>query len=152
MEVSLAPKIVSSSFALRITSDQPIVAAVSSTVSVGSRKDFVWSTPVTALEPMKIGITGLSPLIVFAGDSINVKLEVMLINGKTIHTTVKGGDIATWRAPQSARSLTILKASKESYAGALVLSVNGYGYIPITPGSSLTRVQIPHSNIRVLNP
>ena len=152
MEVSLAPKIVSSSFALRITSDQPIVAAVSSTVSVGSRKDFVWSTPVTALEPMKIGITGLSPLIVFAGDSINVKLEVMLINGKTIHTTVKGGDIATWRAPQSARSLTILKASKESYAGALVLSVNGYGYIPITPGSSLTRVQIPHSNSRVLNP
>jgi hypothetical protein len=152
MEVSLAPKIVSSNFALRITSDQPIVAAVSSTVSAGSRKDFVWSTPVTALEPMKIAITGLSPLIVFAGDSINVKLEVKLINGKTIHTTVKGRDIATWRAPQSARSLTILKASKESYAGALVVSVNGYGYIPITPGSSLTRVQIPHSNIRVLNP
>lgn len=151
-ELSIAPKISTSAFALRITSDQPIVASVSSTVSVKSHKDFVWSTPVQALGPMKIAITGLAPLVVFAGDSIAVKIEVTLINGKTIHSTIKGSDIATWRAPQLARSLAIVQASKDSFASALVVSDNGYGYFPITPGSTLTKVEIPHSNIRVLNP
>ena len=152
IELSLAPKISTSSFALRITSDQPVVAAVSSTVTTNSHRDFVWSTPVEPLEPMKIAITGLSPLVVVAGDAIAVKVEVTLINGKTVHSTIKGSDIATWRAPASARSLTILQTSKDTFASALVISINGYGYFPITPGSSLTRVEIPHSNIRVLNP
>ena len=152
IELSLAPKIAASAFALRITSDQPIVASVSSTVNTKTHKDFVWSTPVQALEPMKIAITGLTPVIVFAGDAIAVKIEVTLINGKTVRSTIRGSDIAIWRAPQLARSLTIMQASKDSFASALVASDNGYGYFPITPGSTLTKVEIPQSNIRVLNP
>lgn len=151
-EFSLSPKIAASTFALRITSDQPIVAAISSAVTLATHNDFVWSTPVLPLEPMQIAITGLSPLVVFAGDSIAVKIEVTLMNGKKLYKTIKGSDIAAWRAPRLARSLTILQASRASFAGALVMSDNGYGYFPITSGSSLTKVQIPQSNIRVLNP
>jgi hypothetical protein len=54
--------------------------------------------------------------------------------------------------PGSARSFTITKVGKQTYAGALVSSVNGYGYFPIAPGSVLTRVEVPDSNIRILNP
>ena len=151
-ELTLAPKISASAFAVRIKSDEPIVAAISSKVTIKGRKDFVWSTPTPALVPMAVAVTGLTPLIAFASDSIAVRVEVTYINGKKSSATIKGSDIATWRVPNSARSITIVKASSETYAGALVASANGYGYLPITPGSLLTRVEIPSSNIRVLNP
>ena len=151
-ELRLSPKISASAFAVRIKSDEPIVAAISSRVTVKGRKDFVWSTPTPALVPMAMAVTGLTPLIAFASDSIAVKVEVTYLNGKKSLATIKGSDIATWRVPNAARSITIIKASSETYAGALVASVNGYGYLPITPGSLLTRVEIPSSNIRVLIP
>ena len=151
-ELTLSPKISASAFAVRIKSDEPILAAMSSKVTIKGRKDFVWSTPTPALGPMAMAVTGLAPLIAFASDSVAVKIEVTFINGKKSLVTVKGSDIATWRVPNAARSITILKSSSETYAGALVASANGYGYLPITPGSLLTRVEIPSSNIRVLNP
>ena len=151
-EFVLSPKIVASSFAVRITSDEPIVAAISSKFITNGRRDFVWSTPTSALTPMKMAVTGLSPIIVFAADSIAVTIEVALVNGKRSIVTIKGRDVATWRVPKSARSITIIETSRETHAGALVASIHGYGYLPITPGSILTKVEIPHSNIRVLNP
>ena len=89
---------------------------------------------------------------IVAGSEINVALEVTLVNGKVTRNAIKGTDIATWRVPASARSFTITKVGEKTYAGALVSSVNGYGYFPIAPGSVLTRVEIPDSNIRILNP
>jgi hypothetical protein len=151
-ELTLSPKISASAFAVRIKSDEPIVAAISSKVTVKGRKDFVWSTPTPALVPMAMAVTGLTPVIAFASDSIAVKVEVTYLNGKKTLATIKGSDIATWRVPNSARSITIIQASSQTYAGALVTSANGYGYLPISPGSLLTRVEIPRSNIRVLIP
>ena len=151
-ELVLSPKIIASSFAVRITSDEPIVAAISSKFITNGRRDFVWSTPTSALTPMKMAVTGLSPIIAFTADSIAVKIEVALVNGKRSIVTIKGSDVATWRVPKSALSITIIEASRETYAGALVASIHGYGYLPITPGSLLTKVEIPQSNIRILNP
>lgn len=151
-ELSLSPKISSSAFAVRIKSDGPIVAAISSQVMVKGRKDFVWSTPTPALVPMTMAITGLAPLIAFSADSIAVEVEVTNINGKKSRAMIKGSDFLTWRVPNAARSISIIKTSSETFAGALIASENGYGYLPITPGSLLTRVEVPHSNIRVLNP
>jgi hypothetical protein len=99
-----------------------------------------------------MAVTGLSPLIAFAGSEINVAVEVTLVNGKVIRNAIKGTDIATWRVPAAARSFTITKVGEKTYAGGLVSSVNGYGYFPIAAGSVLTRVEIPDSNIRILNP
>lgn len=151
-ELVLSPKIIASSFAVRITSDEPIVAAISSKFITNGRRDFVWSTPTSALTPMKMAVTGLSPIIAFTADSIAVKIEVALVNGKRSIVTIKGSDVATWSVPKSALSITIIEASRETYAGALVASIHGYGYLPITPGSLLTKVEIPQSNIRILNP
>ena len=151
-EFTFSPKISSSAFAVKITSTEPVVAAVESSVVIGGRKDFTWSTPAPELSEFTMAVTGLSPLIAFAGAEINVALEVTLVNGKVIRNAIKGTDIATWRVPAAARSFTITKASKQTYAGGLVSSVNGYGYFPIAAGSILTRVEIPDSNIRILNP
>lgn len=151
-EFSLAPSISASAFAVRITSPEPIVAAISSSVTISGHKDFVWSTATPELVPMTIAITGLSPLIAFTGESIAVRVEATLINGKKVRAVVKGTDIATWRAPANARSMTIISTSKKVFAGALVASSNGYGFFPIENGSVLTKVEVPNSNIRVLNP
>jgi hypothetical protein len=151
-EFSLSPNIVASVMAIRITSTQPIVAAVASTVKIGGGSDFVWSTAAGELSPLTIAVTGLTPLIAFVGDSINVSLEVTLLSGKVVHQNVKGSDIATWKAPATARSFSITKVGKGTFAAALVSSVNGYGYFPIAQGSVLTKIEKPDSNIRVLNP
>lgn len=151
-EFALTPKLSASSFAVRITSQEPIIASISSTVQIRGHKDFVWSTATPPLTPMTLAVTGLSPLIVFAGDTINVKVESKLINGKVLSTQIKGSDIATWRVPANSRSITIVSTSKQTYAAGLVSSNNGYGFIPVQAGSVLTKVEIPNSNIRVLNP
>ena len=151
-EFTFSPKISSSAFALKISSTEPVVAAVESSVLIGGRKDFTWSTPAPELSEFTMAVTGLSPLVAFAGSEINVAVEVTLVNGKVIRNAIKGTDIATWRVPAAARSFTITKVGEKTYAGGLVSSVNGYGYFPIASGSILTRVEIPDSNIRILNP
>jgi len=151
-EIDFTPNISATAFALRITSSEPVVASVQSSVVVSGRKDFSWSTASPELTPLTMAITGLTPLVVFAGSEINVALDVTLVNGKVVREQVKGSDIALWRAPATARSFTITRTGKSTYAGALVSSVNGYGFFPIAPGSQLAKIELPDSNIRVLNP
>ena len=151
-EFAFSPRISSKVFALRITSTEAMVAAVESSVAIGSRKDFVWSTPAPELSRFTVALTGLAPTIAFTGPKINVELELSLVNGKRIRKALQGSDIVTWKIPVAARSMEITKVSADTYAGALVSSTNGYGYFPIAPGSVLTRVEIPDSNIRILNP
>ncbi len=151
-EFAFSPNISSSVFALKITSTEPIVAAVESSVAIGNRKDFAWSTPAPELSAFTMSVTGLAPQIAFIGEEITVAIDITLVNGKVIRKTMKGADIATWKVPTSARSFTITKVGKQTFAGALVSSVNGYGYFPIAAGSVLTRVEVPDSNIRILNP
>lgn len=151
-EFRITPNLSASTFALRITSDEPIVSSVYSRVVVSGRSDFLWSTPASPLQEMSIAVSGLTPLFVFAGDNIDVTLDTRLSNGKHKSARVKATDIATWRVPNNARVVTIVATSKGVTGGALVSSLNGYGYIPLTPGSILTKASIPLSNIRVLNP
>jgi hypothetical protein len=151
-EFQFTPKITSSILGIRITSTEPVVAAIKSTATVSGKKDFVWSTSAPGLVPLTIAISGLTPLVSFTGESINVSLDVTLNNGKVVRKNVKGTDIATWRAPDAARSFTITKVGPDTFAAALVSSINGYGYFPIAPGSLLTKIELPDSNIRVLNP
>jgi hypothetical protein len=151
-EFQLDPNITSTVMAVRITSTEPVVAAVKSTVVVTGKQDFVWSTAAPELVPLIIAVTGLTPFIAFSGDQINVSLDVTLLNGKVVRQNVKGTDIANWRVPADARSLTVIKVGSATFAGALVSSVNGFGYFPIAAGSVLTKIEVPDSNIRVLNP
>jgi hypothetical protein len=151
-EFALDPNITSNVMAVRITASEPVVAAVKSTVVVSGRKDFVWSTAAPELTPLTIAVTGLTPFVSFAGERINISLDVTLVNGKVVRQNVKGTDIANWRVPANARSFTLIKVGEATYAGALVSSANGYGYFPIAAGSVLTKIEVPDSNIRVLNP
>jgi hypothetical protein len=151
-EFKLGPDVSSEVFAIRIKATEPIVAAVKSRITDSGKSDYVWSTPAPELTELTMAITGLSPLIVFAGEQINVSIDLRLVNGKTVTKSVVGNEITTWRPPSAARSITITKVKKGTFAGAIVTSVNGIGYFPFAVGSELAKIEIPDSNIQVLNP
>ena len=152
VELELKPKVSKGAFAIKLTSDQPIVAAVRSRAISNGSSDFVWSTPSPALVPMQIAIGGLLPKIIFAGNTIAVDLRVQYSNGKVKDKSITGSDLVSWQVPNKAIAITVLRAGVDNYAGALIAAKSGYAFFPIAKGAELTKVAIPSSNIRVLNP
>ena len=152
VELKLKPKVAKGAFAIKLTSDQPIVAAIRSRAISNGNSDFVWSTPSPALIPMQIAIGGLLPRIIFAGNTIAVDLRVQYSNGKVIEKSITGSDLVSWQVPNNAIAITVLRAGVDNYAGALIAAKSGYAFFPIAKGAELTKVAIPSSNIRVLNP
>ena len=152
VELKLKPKVAKGAFAIKLTSDQPIVAAIRSRAISNGNSDFVWSTPSPALIPMQIAIGGLLPKIIFAGNTIAVDLRVQYSNGKVKEKSITGSDLVSWQVPNNAIAITILRAGIDNYAGALIAAKSGYAFFPIATGAELTKVAIPSSNIRVLNP
>jgi hypothetical protein len=152
IESPLDVTMASGKFALHISSDQPILGSVFSPTLSQGKKDFVWSTAAENLSDYTLATTGLAPTLVFTGDRIKVNLELTYTNGKTKKVTVSADDIATFVVGAAVRSVTFSGVSKGTSGAALISSKSGYGYIPLNPGSVLTKSSVPASNIRVLNP
>ena len=152
VELKLKPEVAKGAFAIKLTSDQPLVAAIRSRATSSGNSDFVWSTPSPALTPLQIAIGGISPKIIFAGDAIAVDLRVEFSNGKVKEQSITGSDLVSWQVPDNTIAITVLSAGKENYAGALIAAKSGHAFFPIASGAELTKVAIPSSNIRVLNP
>lgn len=152
VELMLKPEVAKGVFAIKLTSDQPLVAAIRSRATSNRNSDFVWTTPSPALAPLQIALGGISPKLIFAGDSIAVDLRVEFSNGKVKEQSITGVDLVSWQVPNKAIAITILSAGKDNYAGALIAAKSGYAFFPIASGAELTKVAIPSSNIRVLNP
>lgn len=155
-EITLKPKILANVFALRITSDEPITGSVFTMVRVKGQNgfvwDFVWNTPSPKLAKFRLAVAGLSPLLVFTSQNINIGMEVLFANGKTMRKTLKGSDIVSWRVPDNAKVISFIGVSSATYGAALIASTNGYGAIPLVAGSSLSKAAIPNSNIGALIP
>jgi hypothetical protein len=139
-------------FALELTADRPIVAAVFSKTLASGKSDFLWSTPVPELQPSAYSITGTSPLLVFAGEEISVDLEIGASKGKIFKVELRGSGLLTYQVGAKARTVTVKKSSSDTYGAALINSASGSGYAPLLPGTTLTRSSIPQSDIRVLIP
>ena len=152
VELKLTPEVAKGAFAIQLTSDQPLVAAIRSRTTSNGVSDFLWSTPSPALAPMQIAIGGILPKIIFAGDAIAIDLKVEFSNGKVKEQSITGSDLVSWQVPNNATAITVLRAGVDNYAGALIAAKSGYAFFPIASGAELTKVAIPSSNIRVLNP
>ena len=143
VELKLKPEVAKGVFAIKLTSDQPLVAAIRSRATSNGNSDFVWTTPSPALAPLQIALGGISPKLIFAGDSIAINLRIEFSTGKVKEESITGVDLVSWQ---------VLSAGKDNYAGALIAAKSGYAFFPIASGAELTKVAIPSSNIRVLNP
>jgi len=152
VELKLKPEVTKGAFAIKLTSDQPLLAAIRSRANSNGNSDFVWSTPSPALTPLQIAIGGILPKIIFAGDAIAINLRVTFTNGKVKEQSITGSDLVIWQVPNNAIAITVLSAGVDNYAGALIAAKSGFAFFPIASGAELTKVAIPSSNIRVLNP
>ena len=151
-EIPLNPQLVPSTFALKITSDRPIVASVYSSTYAQAKSDFVWSTSTAEMTEYSLAVSGLAPTLVFAGEKISISLSILYTNKKEKKFTVTGEGIATFNVPDNARTINFTKVSDKTVGGSLISTQSGFGYLPLVPGSELTRVLLPSANIRVLNP
>jgi hypothetical protein len=152
VDLKLKPKVAKGEFAIKITSDQPLVAAIRSRATSNGHSDFVWSTPSPALGPMQIAVSGIAPKIIFAGDAIAVDLKIQNSSGDIKDKSITGSDLVTWQVPNNTIAITVINAGKDNYAGALISAKSGYAFFPIASGAELTKAAIPSSNIQVLNP
>jgi hypothetical protein len=152
VELPIDYKMAQGKFALQLTSDQPLIASVFSKTLVQGKGDFVWSTGAPEMKPFTLAATGLSPTLVFTGAKIKISAALTDVNGKSQSVEIVGEDIATFQVPDRIRSVTFMSVSRQTYGAALMTSKSGYGYIPLLPGSELTKSTIPRSNIRVLLP
>lgn len=139
-------------FALELSADRPILAAVFSKTLASGKSDFLWSTPVPELESSAYSVTGTSPLLVFAGEKISVDLEVGSSKGKLFKVELRGTGLLTYQVGAKARTIKVKKSSSGIYGAALINSASGSGYAPLLPGTTLTRSSVPQSDIRVLIP
>ncbi|HEX7405969.1 MAG TPA: DUF5719 family protein [Candidatus Nanopelagicaceae bacterium] len=151
LDIPLNPTISSSTFALHIHSDQPIVASVYSPLTISGHRDYVWNTATSLLVPMKLAVNGLQPTLIFTGDAIGLKIQTRLNSGKFINSTVSGSDMAVWKAPNNSQMISIFNVRSGVYGAAVVTSTSGIGFFPLVPGSTVTRAAIPSSNISVIN-
>lgn len=142
----------SGKFALRLKSERPFVASVFTKTTALRKTDFLWSTAVPPLTKSVYSVTGLAPLLVFTGATIEIDLELTSIKGKKQKVSLRGDEIATYQISDRIRSFEVIKTSDATYGAGLITSKSGFGYAPLVPGSTLTRTTIPRSNIRVLIP
>jgi len=152
IEIPLNITMASGKFALHITSDQPILGSVFSPTLAQGKRDFVWSTAAEDLTDFTMAATGLAPTLVFTGNRISVNLELTYTNGNSKKVSVSADDISTFVVSPSVRAISFSRISAGTTGAALISSKSGYGYIPLNPGSVLTKSSVPASNIRVLNP
>ena len=151
-EIALNPELVPTTFALKISSDRPVLASLYSSTFAESKSDFVWSTSTAEMEEYSLAVSGLAPTLAFSGEKISVSLSILFTNKKEKEITITGEGIATFKVPDNARTINFTKVSRKTFGGALVSTQSGYGYFPLVPGSELSRVLLPSANIRVLNP
>jgi hypothetical protein len=152
VEIPMKIKMAAGKFALHITSDQPILGSVFTQTVVQGKSDFIWSTHAPDLQKFTLATNGLAPNLVFTGKEIKVSLDLLSSSGKTKRVEIRGEDIVTYTVAASTRSVTFTNISKGTSGAALISSKSGSGYIPLAPGSVLTKSSIPSSNISVLIP
>ena len=152
VEIPMKIKMAAGKFALHITSDQPILGSVFTQTVVQGKSDFIWSTHASDLQKFTLATNGLAPNLVFTGKEIKISLDLLSSSGKTKRVEIRGEDIATYTVAASTRSVTFTNISKYTSGAALISSKSGSGYIPLVPGSVLTKSSIPSSNISVLIP
>jgi hypothetical protein len=150
-DIVLNPTIASTIFSLRIRSDQPLVAGVFSSLKVSQHTDIVWNAASPVLVPITLGVRGLTPTLIFTGESISVAIATYFTDGKIKKSILSGSDIAAWKVPDGASSVVLNSTGGPIFGSALISSTSGIAAFPLVRGSELTKAAIPSADIAVIN-
>jgi hypothetical protein len=144
------PVINSRNFALVLTSDQPIVAAVKSSGIFNGTKEFAWSSPVPELKNLTIHLGGLRPDILFQGKNFEVDVTWKDKNNKVRSKTIRGTDVANWRPTGGVTSVELRTSNSQVFAGVIFSEKTGISYLPLMTGAQLESAAIPTVDASVI--
>lgn len=138
-------------FALRITSTEPVIAGVFTEVRKGSVSDFMWSSGTRAFGTVSFNLYGLEPSFSFVGERIQIDLSWRTNTGKNGTKTLIGEEIVNWTAPSNLRLLTI--TNRSGAEGSLTWMTNdGVTHLPISPSTNLESATKPIADVKVIQP
>ena len=150
-DLTFKPVVNSRTFALVLTSDQPIVAAVKSSASLNGVAEFAWSSPAPELKNLVIHLGGLRPDIIFQGKNFEVDVTWTDKNKKIKSKTIRGTDQASWRPDKGVSKVEFRTANSQVYAGAIFLEKTGVSYLPLVAGAQLESAAIPSVDASVIS-
>ena len=156
IEVALSNLTVSTPFAVRLSSDQPIVAGMVSQTKTGT-SDFAWSSAASELpvgERFAINMGGHLPLISFYGKGrISVQIDYNLSSGKSESVEISGERKASWRPNGDVNRIEIRAKSSGVFGGILFSGTanGGLSYMPLRAGATLQNSVLPQADARVIS-
>lgn len=160
--ISLSPDVVkdvslsgvdlgSKTFALKVTSTQPIVASVLTEVKSGSVSDFMWSSASQAFGTVSFNLYGLEPNFSFVGERVLINLAWKNNQGKEFTKTLSGEEIVNWKAPAGVRLITLANRTG-ALAAMSWMTRDGVTHLSIAPSTNLESATKPIADIAVIQP
>lgn len=153
-DIKFKPILQSRNFALVLTSDRPIVAAVKSSGKFGGTNEFTWSTSTQQFQNMALNLGGLKPEVVFQGKNIEVDVQWTSKNGKVYSRTIRSNgedNIATWSPKNGVMSASFSTTENVIYGGAIFKENSGLSYLPLVAGAQLESSAVPVSDARIIS-
>jgi len=98
-EVDLGGK----TFGLKVTSTEPVVAAVFTEVRSGSVSDFMWSSASQSFGTVSFNLYGLEPTLSFVGERVLVDITWRDNQGRSSSKSIRGEEIVNWKVPTGVR-------------------------------------------------
>lgn len=141
-------------FSIKVNSDQPILASVLSTYTVGKSSEIAWATAADDLGKLIFNLTGSKPIVAFAGNNINVAIQAVGTNGKKYNTTVKGNNFMIWNAPVGLNRIQFTSNNPATQGGIILQPESsgiGSSYLPLNTGANLESASEPISDADVIS-
>ncbi len=155
LDITLPTPSTSLPYGIVITSDQPLLASVLTTLGSGS-SDFAWANSLSQLSndsrsPVLLNLAGEKPTICFMGSSISAKITWSTTTGARGSVVVSGADLQSWSAPSALSAISIQPLNKSPlYASAILASGSSMSYLPLASHEIQSGSTLPTLDIRTL--
>lgn len=146
-EVDLGGK----TFGLKVSSTEPIVAAVFTEVRSGSISDFMWSSASQSFGTVSFNLYGLEPTLSFVGERVLVDVTWRDNQGKSSSKSIRGEEIVNWKVPTGVRLMTIVNRSG-ALAGMSWISRDGVTHLSVVQSTNLESATKPIADVAVIQP
>ena len=153
LSIALSSAPVNQPFSVVINSDQPVIASVLTSFTIGRSSEIVWSTSSDNLSSWSANLTGSRPILTFVGDKINVLIKANTVNGKKIEKRISGSDFASWQSTVGLNRVQVTALGKGISGGVILLPLEaniGISSIPMNNGANLETASEPISDASVI--
>jgi hypothetical protein len=153
LNIALSSAPVNQPFSVVINSDQPVIASVLTSITIGRSSEIAWTTSSDNLSAWSANLTGSRPTLTFVGDKINVLIKANTVTGRKIEKKISGRDFAAWQSTVGLNRVQITALGNGISGGVILLPLEaniGFSSIPMNNGANLETASEPISDAAVI--